>query len=338
MAQPMQDALDALEDAVGDIDAYAARELGYDSVEQMQAGLMGLQIDAIASAIYQMKERGKGVIIADQTGIGKGRQAAAIIRWAVEHDKIPVFVTVKPSLFTDIYVNDLAGIGYRDKVQPYILNLGESIKDENDDRLFLTRAEDRRAGIRALTGGDMPAGRNAIFMTYSQINVANDQRAAIAGIASRAVFILDESHNAGGASATGAYIRGVLGESAGAVYLSATYAKRPDNMPVYFKTDIGEAIADDETLGVAMANGGLPLQTVVANNLVRAGQMFRRERSFDGISIVSKIATEKRAEHEALSDATTTALRAIVAAAKPLADDAGKRAEKVLAQRETDKV
>ena len=65
-----------------------------------------------------------------------------------------------------------------------------------------------------------------------------------------------------------------------------------------------------------MAAGGLPLQTVVSNNLVKAGQMFRRERSYDGVSIASTFDTANRQLHERLSDEATEALRAIVSADK----------------------
>ena len=103
MRQPLMESLLTLEDSVGDIDKYAAKELGYRNVEQLHDALMGLQVDSVASAIYQIKEKNKGIIIADQTGIGKGRQAAAIIRWAILNGHTPVFVTVKPQLFTDMY-------------------------------------------------------------------------------------------------------------------------------------------------------------------------------------------------------------------------------------------
>jgi len=64
-------------------------------------------------------------VIADQTGIGKGRQAAAIIRWAAKRGDIPVFITKTPSLFTDMY-GDLADIGTSD-VNPFIVNSDEWI-------------------------------------------------------------------------------------------------------------------------------------------------------------------------------------------------------------------
>jgi hypothetical protein len=312
MAGPTQDALNRLEDAVGDIDEFARTELGYDSVEALHDALMGLQVDSVASAIHQIKN-GKGIIIADQTGIGKGRQAAAILRWAAKNGKTPVFVTVKPSLFTDMF-GDLHDIG-TDDIAPFILNKDESIKGKNDEKLFGNKANTHTATMTAIAqSGELPKGTNALFMTYSQINTDNIQRRAVLSLAPNAVFVLDESHNAGGESATGGFIRDAIGLAHGVTYLSATYAKRPDNMPVYFKTDMGDAVADDATLMSAMASGGLPLQTVVSNNLVKAGQMFRRERSFDGVSIESRADTEHRAEHVKMSDATTLALRGIVAA------------------------
>ncbi len=314
MAQPLSDALATMEDEVGDIDQFTAKELGYRSVDELHQALMGLQVDSVATSIRNLKN-GNGTIIADQTGIGKGRQAAAIIRWAAKNNRIPVFVTVKPALFTDMY-NDLADIGSHD-IAPFILNVDESISGASGNKLFANKkATHKRALTDIANSGTLPDGSNAVFMTYSQINTANIQRSAIATIAPRAIFVLDESHNAGGESATGEYIKGLLDNAPGVVYLSATYAKRPDNMPLYFRTDIGKAIADDSALKDAMANGGLPLQTVVSNNLVKAGQMFRRERSYDGISISTVVDTGNTAKHVDLADKVTSALRAIVQADK----------------------
>lgn len=314
MAQPLSDALAAMEDETGNIDQFAAKELGYRSVGELHQALMGLQVDSVATAVRNLKN-GNGTIIADQTGIGKGRQAAAIIRWAVKNGRIPVFVTVKPALFTDMY-NDLADIGSHD-IAPFILNVDESISGASGNKLFANKKATHKQNLNAIANsGTLPDDTNAVFMTYSQINTANIQRSAIAAIAPRAIFVLDESHNAGGESATGEYIKGLLDTAPGVVYLSATYAKRPDNMPLYFRTDIGKAIADDSALKDAMANGGLPLQTVVSNNLVKAGQMFRRERSYDGISISTVVDSANKERHVELADKVTSALRAIVSADK----------------------
>lgn len=312
MAQPTQDALSRLEDEVGDIDEFARTELGYRSVQDLHNALMGLQVDSVAMAIYQIK-KSKAVVIADQTGIGKGRQAASVIRWAARQGMVPVFVSVKPSLFTDMY-GDLADIGTSD-VNPFIMNSDAWVAGEGGAKLFANKAATHKRSLEQIAAtGELPDGSNALFMTYSQINTNNTQRQALMALAPNAVFVLDESHNAAGESATGQFMIDTLGLAKGVTYLSATYAKRPDNMPLYFKTDIGEAAADTDGLAAAMASGGLPLQTVVSNNLVKAGQMFRRERSYDGVSIASVFDSPNRALHERMSNEATKALRAIVAA------------------------
>lgn len=314
MAQPTQDALSALEDEVGDIDEFARKELGYTSTDELHAALMGLQVDSVATAIYQIK-KGKAVVIADQTGIGKGRQAAAIIRWAGKQGYTPVFISQKPSLFTDMY-GDLADIGTND-VQPFVLNGDAWVAGADGGKLFANKPTTHKRRMEAIeASGQLPDGSNAVFMTYSQINKDNLQRRVLMSLAPNAVFILDESHSAAGASSTGEFVIGALGLAKGVTYLSATYAKRPDNMPLYFKTDIGNAAADTEGLAQAMAAGGLPLQTVVSNNLVKAGQMFRRERSYDGVQISSVFDTGNRDLHENLSNEATKALRALVSADK----------------------
>jgi strawberry notch-like protein/NTP hydrolase family protein len=314
MKSPLEQAMSALEDEVGDLDKFAAKELGYKSVKDLHDAFMGLQVDSVAAAIHEMQQ-GKAVVIADQTGIGKGRQAAAIIRWAAKRGDIPVFITKTPSLFTDMY-GDLADIGTSD-VNPFIVNSDEWITRPDGSRAFVNKPGLHRKAIENIRNtGTLPDGRNAVFLTYSQINVPNTQQQMLASLSSKAVFVLDESHNAGGDSNTGDFLRSILQNAKGVTYLSATYAKRPDNMPLYFKTDMGEAIGDSGTLVQAMKDGGLPLQTVVSNNLVKAGQMFRRERSYDGVKMATKVDTEHRAEHTKIANGATEALRAIVDADK----------------------
>lgn len=196
MAQPMQDALSSLEDAVGDIDRFVMDELGYASQDELDDGLMGLQVDSVAAAIYQMKQ-GKGIVIADQTGIGKGRQAAAIIRWAERSGKTPVFVTMKDTLFSDMH-GDLLDIG-SDNITPLLMNIDSFVKTEAGGKLFANQANKHRKALETVAAtGELPKGNNALFLTYSQINKPNTQRRVLSALAPNAIFILDESHNAGG--------------------------------------------------------------------------------------------------------------------------------------------
>jgi hypothetical protein len=92
-------------------------DLCYDPIKKDEVGnrivrFAQEQIDAIATAIYSHEERGDGIIIADQTGVGKGRTAAGILRYAILDKKvIPFFFTEKKHLINDIY-RDLVDIGF----------------------------------------------------------------------------------------------------------------------------------------------------------------------------------------------------------------------------------
>jgi hypothetical protein len=136
--------------------------------------------------------------------------------------------------------------------------------------------------------GELPRGRNAVYLTYSQINTENMQQMALTKLAPDAIMVLDESHNAGGGeSNTGLFFQEVLAQSRGVFFMSATWAKRPDNVPLYApKTDISIAIPELWRVADAIKAGGAPLQTVVSNQLAQAGQLMRRELSFEGISIL----------------------------------------------------
>jgi hypothetical protein len=120
MAKPMADSLAKLESRVGQIDTFVMKELGY-TPQELEKYFGAEQVDALGLAIDNIKN-GAGFIIGDQTGIGKGRVNAAIIRWAIRNNRVPVFVTEKPNLYADMF-RDLAAVGVPDmlKDKPRIL-------------------------------------------------------------------------------------------------------------------------------------------------------------------------------------------------------------------------
>jgi hypothetical protein len=95
----------------GSIDELVASKLGMKPGELAQY-FAAEQVDALALALHNL-EKGSGFIIGDQTGIGKGRVNAAIIRYALHNKLTPIFVTEKPNLYADMY-RDLTDIGIVD--------------------------------------------------------------------------------------------------------------------------------------------------------------------------------------------------------------------------------
>ncbi len=134
MAFEVQKSLNRIVKEKGNIDNYVRNELKYISTATLWKAFSAEQVDGIALYLKQY-ERRQGIIIADQTGIGKGRQAAAVIRHAILHGYLPIFFTKSTNLFSDMF-RDLRAIDYQD-IHPFILNTDKaSIKDDDGVVMF----------------------------------------------------------------------------------------------------------------------------------------------------------------------------------------------------------
>jgi hypothetical protein len=88
----VENVLYAIEQEKGPVDQWVRQQLDFYTVEELQRVLSAEQIDGVAMAIFQMG-RGRGFILGDMTGVGKGRQLAAMIKWSLLKGRIPVYVT-----------------------------------------------------------------------------------------------------------------------------------------------------------------------------------------------------------------------------------------------------
>lgn len=319
MQNAIKEALQKIVDKHGDIDEYVANLLGY-KADDLSNYFSAEQVDSIALALNNITN-GKGFIIGSQTGIGKGRVNAAMIKYAIKNKITPIFVTEKPNLYSDM-IRDLNDIGM--DIMPFATNMGndgqiplnaaalrwdteaQNAKDKGEkappipnDAVFAKMSDAKKRDF--LQGGTLK-GHDVIFTTYNQMqtigNSQTDRQAFLEKMADGGLLILDESHNAGGTSVTqkrgknapdegektgrAAFARKLVSLAKGVFYSSATYAKRPDVLDLYSKTDMG-LVADPESLKSALVSGGVPLQQSVASMLAKAGQYIRHEKSFNGI-------------------------------------------------------
>lgn len=307
-------ALEVLQKRIGNVDEYVRTALDYPSFDDLFKALSAEQIDVVALNIYNIEMKGQGIIIADQTGIGKGRCAAAMIRYATKQGKKPIFITEKPNLFSDLY-RDLKAIGSA-RLRPFIVNGHESktlVKDEEGNVVYEPLIKPQQDEI--FKSRKMPSGFEYVMCTYSQISDSKGSAkiSFLQSISKGNNLILDESHNASGLSNTGKTLQGMVRESAGVTFLSATFAKRPDNMPLYAaKTCISEANLSAEGLADAINRGGVALQEVISAQLVGQGQMVRRERTYDGIEVNYITLTQDAERDKKIADNVTDILRDII--------------------------
>jgi len=303
---------------IGDVDQFLVNQLGYSSKDELFSYLAAEQIDSVSLAINQMN-KGNGFIIGDMTGVGKGRQGAALIRYAVRKGYNPIYFTQKPALFSDNY-RDLADIGSGD-LRPFIISSdpkNAAITDASGNVVHKlpTDKEKKRVFDYIMKNGKLPEEYDYVITTYSQINngtkeyepkedgiaekdksykkkspsaaekSGQERRDVIQALSKDNIMILDESHTAGGSGGGSMYMQYIMPKVKGVTFLSATFAKRADNMPIYaMKTDLSKSGISPQDMIEAISQGGVTLQEIMSKQLVQSGQMIRRERSFQGVTI-----------------------------------------------------
>ncbi|NMF84171.1 strawberry notch C-terminal domain-containing protein [Nodosilinea sp. P-1105] len=318
MASAAQQALERFEQQHGDIDEYLATRLGYGSVSELHGYFSAEQVDASALAISNI-ERGAGFITGDQTGIGKGRICASIMRYAQQQGKIALFITKDKPLYADM-MRDVGDIGMR-RFTPFITDSGTEIPLANGAALKTAGAAKQQAEMQAMIQRGNLGRYSAVFTTYSQLQTVGKKeplrRNFLRKMAPNAILILDEAHQAGGSKGgwkeagppdRADFVRELIDLSSGVFYSSATYAKRADVMDLYARrTDLRLGVSSMTALENILTRGGVPLQQIVASKFVASGQMLRRERSYEGISFQAKTVPVDRE----VADDFSAAMRAI---------------------------
>lgn len=232
---------------------------------------------------------------------GGGHGAGIGVR-AWQQGRPVIFLTEKPNLFSDFY-RDLRHIGVQRDIVPLIVNADTPIKDT--ERGTVLRPASRAADLRrAMMAETLPPGVNLVLATYSQMcqsgSLKIDWLCRIAKTTG-AQLIVDESHNASGDSNTSVNVKRLL-EASGrpAVFSSATYAKRPDNLSVY--ASVLPALFRQDDIGFLLRQGGAPLQEAFSQMLAEDGVLIRREHDLSNIIFYTEPDTARVVRNRELAD------------------------------------
>ncbi len=315
MPADQQEAVNKNLEKLGDADQFLVDELGYNDKEDLYSHLAAEQVDSVALALQQAK-KGNAFIIGDMTGIGKGRQAASLIRYAKKQGQVPVYFTKTAGLLSDVY-RDLVDIGSPD-LRPFVFGSAKeaAITDSDGKVVFAlpSKSEVKRVLDYIEKNGKLPDEYDYVLTTYSQVSngvyefdengarkekklakgktfgaaalSGQRRRDAIEKLMDNAYLILDESHTAGGNSGQGNYFQHIIQKAKNVTFFSATFAKRPDNMPIYaLRTAMNEGGMKSSDLIDAVKRGGATLQEIMSQTLTQCGQMIRRERDMTGVTI-----------------------------------------------------
>lgn len=309
-------ALDRIISNYRDVDEKVAYECGFPK-EELGRYLAAEQVDGVALLI-NAEERGRGAVIGDGTGVGKGRQLMAMVRRAVLKGQRVLIFSESAANLADL-MRDAKHLDSLDVVKPLVVN-SDKLIDEVTKEEFETL--DRDILDKAVKEGVWPEGVSVIMATYSQFNkeAENSPKSAwLRRIVDERVSLFgDEIHNAASLDSNVSINYSYIKQNAATcVSASATYAKEAKNMA--FFREMFPADIDMAELQAMMLKGGEPFQEVVSDMLTADGVFFRRETDLSEIEFLQLIDTDKVEENRKIADK----LSIIVSEMAQIADDVG---------------
>lgn len=300
MQGPLQSALASLEAIHGPVDRFVENELGFGE-NTLQDRFSPEQVDAIALGLVKLKA-GRGIIIGDETGIGKGRTIGALATWAQKQGQDIIFVTDRANLFSDL-VRDLRDIGEYGRFRPLVMNADGVLVDVITNTVL--QAGTPAKEMARIVNGDLSLSDvqcNIVFTTYSQISSEDSPKGQwLLSRATGALVIVDEAHVAAGSNSnTSSYVVDLISRASAVVYSSATWAKSSENLHIYARA-FPETI-NTSSLSETMRSGGEPFSEVFSSMLAADGAFIRREHDLSKIEFVVEVDAQRNKRNAELSD------------------------------------
>lgn len=342
LERAQKEALETLIRQKGDVDEYVARAAGW-SLDEMYSYLAAEQIDLVALQMFA-QERDRSFLVADATGCGKGRALATMMRIQILNGGNVVFTTRDSDLFYDI-VRDLNDINSLDIINPFILNGNTPVVNPKTGEVYFEATPPEELAW-AIEHAALPADKNFVFATYSQVNrPAVENLAQIEEIAKRrmisveslindlepregtslaqkkarlfprlcqgAQFVQDEGHKAAGNSTTGDNIRRARMLAGTNVYSTASPSNTVRQIMSYIHGIIPKGFKP-EYVEQAMVEGG----DLVIENFIQglaADGVYRRVEHDDINAEHRHIVDETRLErNRAYNDAVAPIFQAMM--------------------------
>lgn len=284
-----------------DVDAYVADALRIPKEELLKGErLSPEQIDGVALSLDGMSE-GRGVLIGDLMGLGKGREQGALVESALADGDPIMFVTVKPSLFSDFLVRDLTDVSQRPTAER--LESGEiTVHLVNDNAILLDRNEKtiyrQKGGTKGEKSYAIPPDANVVASTYSQFQKADTGAQRLEAVKEwvqhhfdqgrKPRILLDEAHKAASPdSNTGMYFANLcrfVEEGGGSViWSSATGIKTGQHIDLYYSALPDTGLGKAELLEIMAGGDSLSLQEALSHEMAASGSLFVRQLADQGI-------------------------------------------------------
>ena len=279
----------------GGVDATVAAALGQ-SLDTLGDILTAEQVDAVAMRM-NARDRDRGFLLADQTGVGKGRSLAAMAREHIrssDRNRV-LYFTESAQINAPDVCRDLKGVGAWGEIRVLFLTSGSQMIDvaidpvtglEVSRELVSPTAAARKAIFES---GAWPEDYNVIITTYSQFRGKDDDASTgwlRAALDESTLLVLDEAHNGLNRNAAqGRNVRIAINQVGprNVIYGTATPMRDPQGMNLY--KPLLPAVAENrlEELLDNMAGGGEVAQEAFTTMLAQDGVLLRRDHDLSGI-------------------------------------------------------
>lgn len=289
LQQPLQAFMSDLEAQYGPVDEFIKTELRLAGDVALGTWYSPEQVDALAMMIYRMK-RGRGHILGDETGIGKGRTLAGLTTWALKQERPVVFVTDRANLFSDL-ARDLRDIGEWGRVRPFVMNSDGKVEDNIGDAGVLAQGI-KSGDMKRILENNMAlaeTGCNVVFTTYSQLSGEGSEKSVwLKNQLKDALLIVDEAHVAAGSDSNiSTQIAEMTSIAWGVQYSSATWAKSAANLHIFARA-FPESV-NVGTLSQTMKRGGEAFSEIFSSMLAREGALMRREHDLSKLEFALEV-------------------------------------------------
>lgn len=293
-------------EAMGGVDAAVAAALGRSTADLGQI-LTPEQVDAVGMRL-NASDRGRGFLLADQTGVGKGRSLAAISRTHVRSgpDARVLYFTESGTINVPDVCRDLKAVGAWPELRVGFLSAGSRFTDLSLDPETgnviskEVRSLSDREQKEIFRSGRWPEKYNLLITTYSKFNCREEADPSVwiaSAMSDRTMVVLDEAHNAlNPRSNTGRNVRAALDRvpAGQVVFGTATPARNPQGLNLYrplLPATAGEGLA---TILENIQSGGEVAQESFASMLAEDGVMLRRDHDLSNIEFQVNLPDDRR--------------------------------------------
>lgn len=281
-------------EALGGVDVVVANDLGFEPANLGDV-LTAEQVDGLALHI-SAQARDRGFLVADQTGVGKGRLLAAIARRHLRSGGKVLYFTESANINIPDVWRDMMAVGADREAQPYLLATDAEVYSRAGDLVAKAPSSANRQAMIAT--GEWPAEQNFVLTTYSQFSKKPDSNWHAwlrQAIGEDVMIILDEAHNAlNNKSNMGKAIRGAIeaAQPRNVVYATATPMRTPEGADLYAPL-LPDDVNKEDILG-HLASGKEIAQETFTTMLAEDGVMIRRDHDLSSIDFETRYPTNER--------------------------------------------